>query len=155
QIRCGVLRNSAHHKSLKPLAGSKWPALFPVHMNVHTGLDVPLIHGVGAFPMRTLHSSANSGRAYDSRNPQLEQRKVPTGTAVMGRSLIPYQNDLWGMPSNQFGTRPPRPAHWVRSRMSPPHHFAVTLRTHACSGFIHLFFIGHVESQGSKYQLRA
>ena len=50
------------------------------------------------------HLAANSGRAYDSRNPHAEQRKVPTGTHFsFGTFALPNQ-DFSGAPSTQVLT---------------------------------------------------
>src|SRR6185295_13267754 len=62
--------------------------------------------------------ASNSGRAYDSRKPHAEQRKVPTGTCLSSGAIVPHQNDFSGVPSTQLLTRinllPP-----LRSTMNP------------------------------------
>jgi hypothetical protein len=51
--------------------------------------------------------AANSGRAYDSRNPHAEQRKTPTGTHLSGGALLTCRNSqptFSGIPSTQVLT---------------------------------------------------
>ena len=49
--------------------------------------------------VRLRYWAANSGRAYDSKNPHAEHRKVPTGTHLsFGISALPNQ-DFCGAPS--------------------------------------------------------
>ena len=51
--------------------------------------------------------AANSGRAYDSRNPQAEQRKTPTGTHLSGKTILTCRNSqptFAGAPSTQVLT---------------------------------------------------
>ena len=69
----------------------------------------PTVRRAQRCPVRPVrdYSAANSGRAYDSRNPQAEQRKTPTGTHLSGETILTCRNSqptFSGAPSTQVLT---------------------------------------------------